>query len=229
MSLVHAFFLGLVQGIAEFLPISSSGHLLLLERFLGIEEPSVRFHLICHLGTLGALLFYFWRDLFAKWHWLFLGTLPLVFGVFVHPHLEGWLLGAAFMITALVLWSGERFARSGQAKPKHALAIGFMQLMALFPGISRSGATISGARWFGWSRAEAIRFSFMLAIPAIAGGAILEVGASGDEGWLCDLIALVTAFGVSLLALKFFIKLLTRHGLKPFAWYCAAIGVLCCL
>jgi undecaprenyl-diphosphatase len=198
MSLFLACLLGFVQGVTEFFPISSSTHLRLCKQLCGISENDLFFDIICHLGTLGALLIYFRSDLrllFAnrgrECVLFFIALLPLVPGYFFFKPLRAAILllphlGWSLLATAAILYVGERVQYSQRVLPSHeaaitfkqqmriALWIGIAQAFALIPGISRSAATISSARISGWSAQRATRFSFLLSIPAILGGCGME-------------------------------------------------------
>lgn len=195
MTLLDAILLGIVQGLTEFLPVSSSGHLKLTQYFLGLEnlDKYIVFDLVCHLGTLMAILLVFARsilDLFGRnmtrfWQ-VAIGTLPLFPIVLLMKPIKAAYadpsyLGFFFLLTSAILFLGSRFAKSAsetqleQNKWKDALRIGMWQAVAILPGVSRSGSTISGARLLGWNAQDAIVFSFLLAIPAILGGTTLEL------------------------------------------------------
>ena len=235
-----ALLLGLVQGLTEFLPISSSGHLKLFQLLFGLDtlEQYILFDLVCHGGTLLAILIVLRRDILnLNRHTLLLlalGTLPLGLAVLFRRQLETLygatsLLGLWFLLTGLILLIGERWRpESSPGKRWGAVSVGCAQLLALMPGLSRSGATISAGRVLGWERMEAARFAFLLAIPAIAGGMLVE-GMSAAAGALplsTYLIGFLTSFLVGMLALAALLKLIQRFNLLPFAWYTLAIGTL---
>lgn len=252
MTTWQSFLLGLVQGITEFLPISSSGHLTLAQYLLGFEDLHhfILFNLVCHLGTLAALFSVFFPTIkqtflggIKAWWPLCLGTLPLfplvillkpIKAVFNHPE---W-LGPFFLVSAGLLFAGaySRLPLSlmrALSRERQAFAIGLFQAVAILPGISRSGATISAARLLGWEQEQAIRFSFLLAIPAILGGTLLE----GWEIWKSPATALASAslphltigflvsYFVGLFSLRLLIRLSSHHKWHYFAWYCLALGI----
>lgn len=243
MSFLHAFILGIIQGLTEFLPVSSSGHLALAQHFLGYTNLNelVFFDLVCHLGTLGAITVVFHRQIIEAFRnvslfWqVVIGTLPLVPLVFILKPLKELfdrldLLGFFFLLTALLLWLGEK----GRARPAPSrftpLYVGLFQACAIVPGLSRSGATLSGASLMGWPKDKAITFSFLLAIPAILGGFVLELkGAIQNPPPSWDLIPLATGFTLSfltgILALKWLIWAAKEKNLLPFAWYCLILGL----
>lgn len=195
MSTFEAVILGIIQGLTEFFPVSSSAHLELGQIFLGLKDLHhyVLFNLICHLGTVLAIFVVFFEqicNLFktdrTRIYQIILGTLPLFPLVLVLKPIKTMFdqpqyLGFFFLVTASLLYAGIRFG--SQATPevrdrnrwRDALIIGMFQAAAILPGVSRSGSTISGGRLLGWNQLEAITFSFLLAIPAIFGGITLEI------------------------------------------------------
>jgi undecaprenyl-diphosphatase len=251
MSTWQAFILGLIQGLTEFLPVSSSGHLALGQHFFGFEhlQDYLLFDLICHLGTLIAIVYVFFpiiksslttqRSLFWK---VILGTLPLFPLVLILKPLKAlfdqpqW-LGPCFLATACLLFASlyYRFPQKTQTNKSNwqdPLTIGLFQAIAILPGISRSGATISAARLLGWEKEKAIQFSFLLAIPAILGGTILE----GWQAWKAPPLALntgdpwvflvgfFTSFFMGCFSLWLLIRLVAQDRWIYFAWYCLVLG-----
>jgi len=229
--------LGLFQGITEFFPVSSSGHLQIAKELFGIEGLGIGFSLATHLGTAAAILCLFWRDLplcFRKFPLFLLGTLPLclvplfrtqIDWVYAHPGA----LAPCFFLTALVLYLGERFGHVLERKrrKREGVFIGILQLVAILPGVSRSGSTISGARLVGWEMEEAVRFSFLLALPAILGGAALELPHIQESTLPAStyFIGFLTSFVSGIIGAKLFLKLIEKRKLMPFVWYCAALGL----
>jgi undecaprenyl-diphosphatase len=239
MSTLSTLILGLMQGITEFLPISSSGHQLLVSRLLG-WTPSHFLIILGHLGTLLAIVIYMRRDLWVvltqdRRALLLLGlaTLPLFPLPFLLHFLpsSAYMLGFCFLATGMLLFISERPHHTRSRPARGALWIGLFQAMAILPGISRSGATISAARWAGWGRRDAVRFSFLLAIPAILGAMTWELLQTSDAWPAVGPAALmfVSAFGAGLLTLRIALRFLERHPLRPFAWYCGAVGVIALL
>ena len=252
----EAIILGIVQGLTEFLPVSSSGHLTLGQHFLGFQDlhQYILFDLICHLGTLLAIFLIFFSEIkkvitndFSRFKQVVLATLPLfplallikpLHSLFDQPQL----LGFFFIITALLIYAGNKFtarlAASQTAKKRSwrdPLIIGLFQAGAILPGISRSGSTISAARMLGWERQDAILFSFLLAIPAILGGTALEliqlfagshVAVSGVPiGWEAYFFGFLTSFVVGAFALLLLMRIVAKDKLMIFAWYCLALGI----
>jgi len=244
LSVIQGIILGILQGIAEFLPISSSGHLILGQRIFGLEEPMFTFDIVVHIGTLLSILAVFYKDVwkliknpFSKMTGLLIvGTIPVVIAGFflrgiIDTTLRGPLvLGTAFFITGILLLICDRIKNPTKTESeitfKDALIIGLMQAMALPPGISRSGATISGALFCGISREAAAKFSFMLAIIAIAGAGVLESVQviRGDAvlesiGFGALAAGFISSAIVGFLSIKLLLKLIKAAKLKYFSFY----------
>lgn len=242
--------LGLLQGLTEFLPVSSSGHLVLARAVLGVTVPGAALEAAAHLGTLLALLLYFHRDLAhlavrARRRGeerryvglLVLGTVPVaVVGILAHtaierafgsPSVVGWML----LVTAAVLVVGDRRARRAardRVRVTDAVAVGLAQAAALLPGISRSGSTVAAGFTLDLRPAVAARYSFLLAIPAIAGAsafALVQVAGHPAVDWAGLAVALGCAFASGLAAISLFLRIVRAGVLWPFAPYCAAIGL----
>jgi undecaprenyl-diphosphatase len=306
MNMLHAFLLGILQGATEFLPVSSSGHLVLVPWLLGWDSPGLAFDAVVHWGTALAVVAYFWRewvslvtaafrclrlsiprrlrregpagpsraapavtgrfpggerasgaeaaagpsqrpaaDSQARLAWLILlGTLPAA--------LAGWLLedffermfarpvaAAAFLlVTAALLTASERLGRRARGLEAlawpDALLVGLAQALAIFPGISRSGATIAAGLGRGLRREPAARFSFLLATPIILGAGLLKVVDLAQVGGLAAqaptlAVGFVAAGVVGFGCIHLLLRYLQRRRLYPFAIYCAALGVACLL
>lgn len=242
MTLAFALLLGIIQGITEFLPISSSGHLALLQRLFGQASVSdyLLFDLVCHLGTLVAIIALFSKEIrnitAQQLTLILLGTLPLFPLALVVKQIKALfdapaLLGIDFMITALILYVGSRFSlKERKLSKRSALLVGMSQTLALLPGISRSGTTISCANMLGIDDKEAVRFSFLLAIPTILGATVLETielyrkGNPLEIGAGPYLIGFFSSLIFGLLALKFLQTLGMKRLFRYFAWYCISIG-----
>lgn len=261
---VKAVILGLVQGLTEFLPVSSSGHLVLAERLLGIQLPGVTFEVFLHVGTLLSVVWVFRQRLFAiiksflalftrdqlarlagredrRFGLLLIAasvpTALIAFGlgdVVERAFGSTLFVGIALTITGGLLWLADSLpgGKKGisETTTLDALLIGVFQGIAIFPGISRSGATISGALFRQMDKKKAAEFSFLLSIPAIVGGGLVEaldIGAGlAEMDWLFYLLGIVAAAGAGIFAIRFFIKLLVKNKLRPFAIYCWATGAL---
>lgn len=268
--LFKSFILGTIQGLTEFLPVSSSGHLVVMRHALGVENmiasADVTFEVILHLGTLLAVIAVYARDLVRLLRDFFCGLKALIqrrpfhevalahpyfrLGLFIllasvptaimgyalRKQFESlfsnlWAVGVAFLITAVVLFM-TRFKKPGEVEGASmgwlkALIIGVAQGLAITPGISRSGATISTALYLGVDRADAARFSFLLSIPAIVGAAVFKLKdlaiPTGAAGGI--VIGLLSSAVIGFIALKILIKLVEGGRLHYFAYYVAAAGI----
>ncbi len=245
--MLQAVLWGLVQGLTEFLPVSSSGHLVLVPAALGVEPPDLATTAVLHLGTLLAVLAYYRRDVVAMlrfdeharrlWWLIILGTVPALIGLVVEKQLEViqesvHLVASALLVTGVVLLISTRVPKRSRRLEEgtwiDALTIGVAQAFALIPGISRSGMTITTGLGRGLDREQAARYSFLLAVPAIAGGGLLELLKLSSAGgftstvWVAMAVAAVSGY----LAIAGLIRVLVRRGLLPFAIYCFVVGVL---
>lgn len=242
MSFFQAIILGLVQGLTEFFPVSSSAHLKLAKWLLGVAdgEHLLYFDLLCHSGTLLALLIYLRREVWdvlrdvRKMSLYAVALVPLVPAYFLLKPVrvmasEPEYLGYALMVTGALLFAASRKKEAIPSKKSwHVVCIGMMQTMALVPGISRSGSTIAAARFCGWSWREAAQFSFLLAIPTILGGELLETlkgHGGGGVSLACYVGGFVASFGLGLMAVRFIFWVYETGKVKPFAWYCLGMGL----
>lgn len=246
----QAVVLGLVQGLTEFLPVSSSGHLVLAERLARAQTPGVFVEVALHVATLGSVLVVYGRRILELarglvsgegahrgYVWLLvLATIPAALvGALLNDAIEAAFdslaaVGTAFLLTGVILWSTRRRAGTREApSTRAALGIGLMQALAILPGVSRSGSTVSAALWSGLTAARAAEFSFLMAVPNIAGAAVLEakdavanVGAVGvgPLGLAC-----VVAFASGIWAIRLLVALLRRGRFHAFAPYCWVVGL----
>ena len=238
--------LAIVQGVAEFLPISSSGHLVVLNELLGIGEGSVELNIVLHVGTLVAIVAFYWRQILALLSsdrrvigLLVVGTIPAaVIGVIVKTQFEDvlstvWLTGFTFPITGAMLLLLPRMPETKVDYPElgygRALLIGLAQAFALLPGISRSGSTIVAGIAVGLKRQAAATFSFLLAIPAILGAGAIEAIHMIRAGQTTTapgvlLLGAGVAFGVGLFSLACLVRWLNRGHLYRFAWWVIPLG-----
>lgn len=250
--------LGILQGLTEFLPVSSSGHLVILQTLLpGFREPGVLFHAAVHLATLGAVLVYFRRDVtdlaraaLLPWRadrvtvrllWLVaVGTVPTaLIGFFLATPLERLFASvptaaSMLLLTGALLFAtdraGERTGGIAAMGVTQALVIGFVQGAAIVPGISRSGATLAAGVFCGLERGLALRYSFLLSIPAIAGAFVLQLATHGFEGAAAVNVpgyglALLLAFAAGYASIGLLLKVLLSRRLTWFACYCWILGV----
>lgn len=254
MDIFSAIVLGIVQGSTEFLPISSTGHLILARSVLGVSEGhALAFDAILHLATALAVIVYFFDEIFLLVHTLLrkmgrlpinekdmtivkalmIGTIPaVVLGLFLESSMESLfrspilvagvlILGSIFFMYAEYVYQNRD--HESEVDTKMGLKIGLFQTLALIPGVSRSGATISGGMILGLTRSEAARFAFLLSVPVILGAGckkLLELLSSDVVVvWTPVLVGAVTAFVVGLLAIHFMISFVKKHTLWPFIWY----------
>jgi undecaprenyl-diphosphatase len=253
MNIFEAALLGLIQGLTEFLPVSSSGHLVLFQDLLGLNEPGVTLEVLLHFGTLLAVFFVFGKDFIAllqfyrdqyQRHFLFMlilgvvvtGLLGLLFGRYIELLFSSTLVvGFMLLITGLIIIL-IKIVPQGQKnistmKPLDALLIGLLQAFAIIPGISRSGTTILTALWRGLDRDSAVRFSFMLSAPVILGATLVEAKdlfTTGLESAMLFnyLVGTLVAFISGIFAIKVFIRMLSGSKFHYFAYYCWAIGLI---
>jgi undecaprenyl-diphosphatase len=263
VSLLEAIVLGVVQGLTEFLPISSTGHLRIVPAFLGWDDPGAAFTAVTQLGTMAAVLLYFredlvriaraWlrsvgdrrvrRELDARLGWyIVLGTIPIgIFGVLFKDQIETgardlYVIGVALIVLGLVLLVAEKVGARDrtmeQIKTRDGFVVGLAQALALIPGVSRSGATITAGLFMGLDRPAAARFSFLLSIPAVVLSGLLELGSilSGEEGAQVGAGALVLAtlmaFVSGYAAIAFLLRFLSSHSTLVFVVYRVVLGVL---
>ena len=257
MPILHMAVLAVIQGITEFLPISSSGHLVLVPIIAGWPDQGLMLDVAVHVGTLFAVMLFFWRDLWAMTAGLaqlvrgkrsvgsrmagqiIVATLPVVAAGFaVNAHYGDALrsmevIGWATLGFGLLLWLGDRFGMTIR-RIEHmgwgsAIVIGLAQTMALIPGTSRSGITITAARFFGFERRDAARFSMLLSIPTIMGAGTLkglELYQSGNAQLTSDaMMAAGLAFIAALIAIAVMMAWLRRATFTPFVVYRIALGV----
>jgi undecaprenyl-diphosphatase len=252
MHLIQAIILGIVQGLTEFIPVSSSGHLIIAEHFLGITSGGLAFDVALHAGTLLALILIFGKDFWrygkaalsghgseAKMgRLLILATVPAVLSGLLLEELVATSFRSVFMVSVNLIWVGiimlavERWAsRNGtleQISLKQAAIVGTAQALAIVPGISRSGSTIAAGRMAGLDRVAAARFSFLLSGPIIAGALLKQILGGGQLTGQYDIVmaGVLAAFVSGYIAIKFLLGYLSRYGLGIFAWYRIGLGVI---
>jgi undecaprenyl-diphosphatase len=256
MSLWFAAVLGLVQGLTEFIPVSSTAHLRIAPALLGQPDPGAPFSAVIQLGTLLAVVGYFARDLFVKMPrallfdrssfdarlagYLVLGTIPIVIaGLSLKDFVTGdarslYVVGSMLIAVGLLFFVAERIGSKNRPMEAitlvDAMLIGLAQTCALVPGVSRSGATIACALILGMRRSDAARFSFLLGVPAIAGAGIFElrdaVADLGPGAWLPIVIGTTTAAISGYASIAWLIRFLGKRGLASFGIYRIAVGLL---
>ena len=252
MTLLDAFLLGLIQGVTEFLPVSSSGHLIVAQSLLDVRVPGVAFEVAVHVATLLSVLVAFRSRIVAlvrgmarreaeSWRYvglLVLATLPaVVVGLGLKDLVEGLfeapaVAGGGLLVTGSFLWTAKpALARNPSAPPgvRAAILMGIAQAFAIIPGISRSGSTVVTGLWLGVEAEEAATFSFLMAVPAILGAAVLELPeiahGSGPGTWPLLLGGGVAAVA-GVLAIWTFVKMLERRSFHRFGPYCWGVGAL---
>ncbi len=246
MSILESIILGIVQGLTEFLPVSSSGHLVLLQNIFGISEPQLFFDTMLHLGTLTAVVVVMWKEIMSlfkrplnKMLYLIIATIPaIVFGFLLSDFVEGTFsgvyLGYGFLLTAVILTVSEmlskRTSKKTEVKMGSGIVMGFMQVVAMLPGVSRSGSTIAGGLFCGVDRSKAASFSFLMSIPVILGSVVLQgakimADTSLIVDWLPTIIGTVFAAASGYFAVRFMLALIKKKRLYGFAIYVAALGV----
>jgi undecaprenyl-diphosphatase len=267
MTFLMSVILGLVQGVAEFLPISSSGHLSVLQNWFGMEEPDNLFNVLLHFATLIAVCAVYWRDIVDMIREFFrgiaalgsrspdkgpvpparrlvmlviLGTLPLLLVLPVEDKVEALggsnlFVGAALLVTGVILFVADRMAKGRKtarnATVADALLVGCAQAVAVIPGLSRSGCTISAGMALGFERTFAVRFSFLLSLPAVLGATLLKVVTVAKEGVDVSLlpiylVGMVIAGVVGYFSIRLVNLLAQKNKFGKFAYYCWSIGLV---
>jgi undecaprenyl-diphosphatase len=266
LSILQALLLGIVQGITEFLPISSSGHLVLGKVILGVHTEGVAYEVFVHFGTFLAIVTILWSDISnilgslgrlvrhpSPRNWLrnyrgdiflrmailvILGTIPaVVVGLLFKSVIEAAFSSPIFVSFALIITGtfllGTRWINSADTQfgIVRALLIGVAQSFAILPGISRSGSTIAAAVYLGVERSEAARFSFLLALPAIFGAAVLESlellqSNISSQQLITFFIGMIVAYISGMIALKWLLGVIRRGRLDRFSYYCFTVGLV---
>ncbi|HMT04433.1 MAG TPA: undecaprenyl-diphosphate phosphatase [Solirubrobacterales bacterium] len=261
MDLFQSIILGILQGLTEFLPISSSGHILILPALLGWEDPGAAFTAVIQLGTEAAVLIYFRKDLWqiakawlaslrrpelrgeinARMGWyLIIATIPIsILGLGFQDQIETaarnlWIVGAMLIVFGLILGLADRIGTRKREVVdlsfRDGVVIGLAQSLALIPGVSRSGATISAGLFLGLNRRAAARFAFLLAIPAVVLSGFYQLYKliSGketfDEPMLNIAVATVVSFVVGYAVIAWLLRYLSSHSMAIFVWYRVIVG-----
>lgn len=268
MEWLEGIILGIVQGLTEFLPISSSAHVSIAgQLFFGGHDPGAAFTAVTQLGTEAAVLVYFWKDItriIRRWclalvgkanqddpdvrmGWLvIIGSVPIVaLGLALESWIDTslrnlWVTVAMLAGFGLVLLAADAFAqRRGNTKEltqlswRDGLVLGLWQALALIPGVSRSGATTAGGLLFGYSRPAALRYSFLLAVPAVFGSGLYKLKDIGDApasgealGWGPTIAATIVAFVIGYAVIAWVLKFVESNSFRPFVWYRVGLAVL---
>ncbi len=260
VSWFEALVLGIVQGLTEFLPISSSAHILIVSTLFGWGDPGAAFTAVTQLGTETAVLVYFRKDIWrilttwtrslytpelrgnidARMGWyVIIGTLPIgFFGFIFSDQIETaarnlWLVATVLILFGLVLGAADRYGRQDKTlddlTARTGLIYGFGQALALIPGVSRSGATISTGRVLGFDRPSATRYAFLLAIPAVLVSGLYEATKIGDDtstSWGPTIFATVIAFFIGYAVISWLIRYVSHGSFLPFVIYRVALGAL---
>ncbi|MBK0421412.1 undecaprenyl-diphosphate phosphatase [Leucobacter sp. CSA2] len=262
MGIFESIFLGIIQGLTEFLPISSSAHLRIASELLGIGDAGAAFTAITQIGTEAAVIVFFWRDIvriIGQWFrsltgkvdrkdpdalmgwWIILGTIPIVIlGLLFQKQIETtlrslWYVAISLIVFGILLGIADRVGKNVRPLEsltwKHGLIYGFAQAMALIPGVSRSGGTITAGLLMGYKREAAARYSFLLAIPAVLGSGFFQLYKALKEPTHSTpmgltLLATVVAFFVALLVIGLFMRYISRGSFMPFVIYRVLLGVV---
>ena len=261
MGWLEAIVLGIVQGLTEFLPVSSSAHQSIVgQLFFEGRDPGSAFTAITQLGTETAVVVYFARDIGriiknwalalvgriprndpdARIGWLVIvGSIPIVVaGLLFEDAIDTWLRNlwitvAALAVVAVLLWLADRFAKHTYELKDltwvDGIALGFAQAIALIPGVSRSGATISAGLFLGYSRPAATRYAFLLAVPAVFGSGIYklkDVGGDSTVAWGPTAVATVVSFAGGLGVIHWLLRYVSKHSFSIFVWYRLALAAV---
>ena len=247
MTLFQGFILGIVQGITEWLPVSSSGHLVVLEYLFGISE-TLSFNIALHFASVLVIFIVFWKDIkeliigvlkrdkkaLKMFFYFFLASIPAaIFGILLKSSLESinqnlFLIGIFLIITSIILFT-TKYAKKNDQKmnTKNSLLIGLAQAFAILPGISRSGSTISMGLGRGIDKEEISKFSFILAIPAILGAALLDIkNLQSIQNPEAVIIGMIVCLIFGIFSLKFLMNVIKKNGLYKFSPYCLIMGIV---
>ncbi len=261
MTILQAVVYGIVEGVTEFLPISSTAHLIITPKVFGWEDPSTAFTAIIQLGAIFSVLLYFWSDLskaFMAWvksftggpkdtpevktGWaVFVATIIIsVIGLALHKYIEGpfrslYVVAGSMFVMGVLMLIAEKLAKQTRSlsdiNMSDGVKIGLWQCIALIPGMSRSGSSISGALFGGFDRASAARLSFLMSVPAITLAGLYE-GAKefkhlkSENVMMPTVVATIVSFIVGYACIKWLLGFIQRRGIAPFVWYRFALGAL---
>ena len=265
MQVWHAIILGVIEGITEFLPISSTGHLTIAEKMLGysISDSSITaFTAIIQSGAVLATVVYFWKDISRvlmawirgvfvnkyrknsdyKYGWaIIIGSIPIaIVGILFKDEIETvlrslWFVAIALILWSLVMWWADKKAKQNLHEEditgRDTLAVGIAQCLALIPGVSRSGATMSAGLLRNFDRVAVTKLSFFLSIPALSAAGILQIiskhsAIGASVGWTATIIATLISFVVAYISVAWLLKFVAKHDYSVFIWYRVIVGVL---
>jgi len=260
VSWFEAVFLGVVQGLTEFLPISSSAHILVFSQLFGWQDPGAAFTAVIQIGTELAVIVFFWRDIVrivrtwarslvnrelrsdidARMGWyIIIGTIPIaVLGLAFSSQIETaarnlWLVAFTLIVFGLILGIADRIGSKirtlSALNGRDGILLGFGQALALIPGVSRSGATISVGLFLGYTREAAARYAFLLAVPAVLASGLYEatkIGSDSSVTWGPTILATVIAFFVGLAVIAWLLRWVSTRSYTPFVIYRIAAGAL---
>ena len=262
MTIFDAIILGIVEGLTEFLPVSSTGHLTIVSKMLGlqIDDPAITgFTAVIQIGAIVAVVLYFWKDirriavawvrgLFKPEHrgefdhrmgwYVIVGSMPIVIvGYFARDIISGplrslWWVAAALIAWSFVMVAAERLGSHARPLARitltDAIVMGLIQCLALIPGISRSGATISGGLFRGLDRVAATRISFLLGIPALVGAGVYELkdALNGDVGAVPLIVGTIVSFVVAYASVAWLLRFVAKHSIEIFAFYRILLGIV---
>jgi undecaprenyl-diphosphatase len=259
--IIKAIVLGIVQGLTEFLPISSTAHLRIVPALFGWEDPGAAYSAVIQIGTMLAVVIYFFKDLLkisskvvmnlknkkfitdyeSKLGWyIIFGTIPIIiFGLLLENLIENefrslYVISFSLIFFAIILGIAEKLSKKNldlkDITLGRALIVGFAQALALIPGASRSGVTITGGLFAGFNREAAARFSFLLSVPAVLLSGLYEfykiLPVLTDQSALSLIVATVTSFLSGILAIELLLRYLRTHSTFVFIWYRIALGIL---
>ena len=260
MEIIQAIFLGIIEGLTEFLPISSTGHLIVSERVVGYKDTSEIFTVVIQVGAIAAVIWYFRQDLLVKFRGLFTGdskvikfwqnwiiaTIPAILaGVLIEKQFSKLatpgVIAVTFIIGGILMWMIETYhtPRPAKVQPqfdsltrKQSLQVGLYQIIALIPGVSRSGATIMGGLLSGLDRVTATAFSFYLSIPIIVLASSYKLLKGRDDlasvagGGPAIIAGTIAAFITAFIVIGWLLKYVSKHNFKPFAYYRIILGLI---
>ncbi|MFL1382340.1 MULTISPECIES: undecaprenyl-diphosphate phosphatase [unclassified Nocardiopsis] len=260
MSIFEAVVLGLIQGLTEFLPVSSSAHLRVFAAFFQWPDPGAAFTAVTQIGTELAVVLYFrkriWAvmstwlrslvnrdlrgDVNARIGWyVILATIPIgVLGLLLEDQIDSAfrdlrLIALTLIVFGLILGAVDHFARRERELEDltlgRGITFGLFQTLALIPGVSRSGATITGGRLLGFNRPAAAEFAFLIALPAVFASGLykmLDIGDGGYAGWTATIVGTIVAFVVGYIVIAWLMKFISTHSFMPFVYYRIALGIL---